>query len=115
MEKLLETKKRDSSADESDDKPKSQRRSGGDAIEYLAERAKVSDQPKEENLKTRKEHQTLEREKMEILRKQQMQMQQADMLKVMQQQQSQQQLLNSQMMMMQQQSKALMVYVITNK
>ena len=38
----------------------------------------------------RKEHQTLEREKMEVLREQQMQMQQqqADMLKVMQQQQS---------------------------
>ena len=33
MEKLSETKKRGSSADESDDKPKRQRRSGGDAIE----------------------------------------------------------------------------------
>ena len=47
MEKLSETKKRGSSADESDDKPKRQRRSGGDAIEYLAERAQVSDQLKE--------------------------------------------------------------------
>ena len=116
MEKLSETKKGDSSADESDDKPKRQRRSGGDAMQYLAERAKVSDQLKEEELKMRKGDQTPEREKMEVLRKQQMQMQQqqADMLKVMQQQQqqSQQQLLNSQMMMMeqqQQQSKALMV------
>ena len=62
MEKLSETKKRDSSADESDDKPKRQRRSGGDAMQYLAERAKVSDQLKEEELKMRKEHQTLERE-----------------------------------------------------
>ena len=42
MEKLLEPKKRDSSADESDDKPKRQRRSGADAIQYLAERVKVS-------------------------------------------------------------------------
>ena len=33
MEKLSDTKKRDSSADESDDKPKRQRRRGGDAIE----------------------------------------------------------------------------------
>ena len=124
MERLSDTKKRDSSADESDDKPKRQRRSGGDAIEYLTERAKVSDQLKAEDLKMRKEHQTLEREKMEVLRDQQMQMlqQQADMLKVMQQQQqqSQQQLLNSQMMMMQQQqqqSKALMALLekITNK
>ena len=122
MEKLSDTKKRDSSADESDDKPKRQRRSGGDAIEYLTERAKVSDQLKAEDLKMRKEYQTLEREKMEVLREQQMQQQQADMLKVMQQQQqqSQQQLLNSQMMMMQQQqqqSKALMALLekITNK
>ena len=106
MEKLSETKKRGSSADESDDKPKRQRRSGGDAIEYLAERAKVSDQLKDEDLKMKRDQQTLEREKMEVLSKHQihMQQQQAEMLKLMQQQQqqqqSQQQLLNSQMMMM---------------
>ena len=124
MEKLSETKKRGSSADESDDKPKCQRRSGGDAIEYLAERAKVSDQLKEEDLKTKRDQQTLSRENMEVLSKHQIQMQQqqADMLKLMQQQQqeSQQQLLNAQMMMMQQhqqQSKALMVLLekIINK
>ena len=122
MEKLSETKKRGSSADESDDKPKRQRRSGGDAIEYLAERAKVSDQLKEEDLKMKRDQQTLSREKMEVLSKHQIQMkqQQADMLKLMQQQQSQQHLLNSQMMMMQQQrqqSKALMVLLekIINK
>ena len=82
MEKLSETKKRDSSVDESDDKPKRQQRSGGDAIQYLSERAKVSDQLKAEDLKMRMEHQNLEREKMEVLREQQMQMQQqhADML-----------------------------------
>ena len=124
MEKLSETKKRGSSTDENDDKPKHQRRSGGDAIEYLAERAKVSDQLKEEDLKMKRDQQTLSREKMEVLSKHQIQMQQqqADMLKLMQQQQqqSQQQLLNSQMMMMQQQqqqSKALMVLLekIINK
>ncbi|CAH3155581.1 unnamed protein product [Porites lobata] len=54
-----------SSADESDDKPKRRPRSGGDAIEYLAERAKVSDQLKEEDLKMKRDQQTLEREKME--------------------------------------------------
>ena len=120
MEKLSETKKRGSSTDENDDKPKHQRRSGGDAIEYLAERAKVSDQLKEEDLKMKRDQQTLEREKMEVLSKHQIQMQQqqADMLKLMQQ--SQQHLLNSQMMMMQQQqqqSKALMVLLkkIINK
>lgn len=73
MEKLSETKKRDSSADESDDKLMRQRRSGDDAIEYLAERAKVSYHLKAEDLKMRKEHHTLEREKMEVLREQQMQ------------------------------------------
>lgn len=49
--------------------------SGGDAIQYLAEKARVRDQLKEEDLKIRKEHQTLKRENMEVLRKQQMQMQ----------------------------------------
>ena len=44
--------------------------------QYWAERAKVSEQRKEEDLKMRKEHQTLEREKIEVLRKQQMQMRQ---------------------------------------
>ena len=39
MEKLSETKKRGSSADESDDKPKRQRRSGGDAIEQSTNKA----------------------------------------------------------------------------
>ena len=41
IEKLSETKKRDSSADESGDKPKRHRRSRSDTIQYLAERAKV--------------------------------------------------------------------------
>ena len=49
MEKVSETKKRGSSVGESDDKPKRQRRSG-DAIKYLAERAQVRDQLKEEDL-----------------------------------------------------------------
>ena len=39
MEKLSETKKRGSSADEGDDKPKRQRRSGGDAIEQSTNKA----------------------------------------------------------------------------
>ena len=82
----------------------------------MAERAKVSDQLTEEDLKMKRDQQTVEREKMEVLSKHQIQMQQqqANMLKLMQkqQQQSQQQLLNSQMIIrqqQQQQSKALMV------
>ena len=39
MEKLSETKKRGSSADESNDKPKRQRRSGGDAIKQSTNKA----------------------------------------------------------------------------
>ena len=39
MEKLSETVKRGSSADESDDKPKRQRRSGGDAVEQSTNKA----------------------------------------------------------------------------
>ena len=39
MEKLSETKKRGSSADESNDKPKHQRRGGGDAIEHSTNKA----------------------------------------------------------------------------
>ena len=39
MEKLSETKKRGSSEDESDDKPKRQPRSGGDAIEQSTNKA----------------------------------------------------------------------------
>ena len=39
MEKLSETKKRGSSADESDDKPKRQRRSVSDAIEQSTNKA----------------------------------------------------------------------------
>ena len=39
MEKLSETKKRGSSADESDDKPKRQQRSGGDAIKQSTNKA----------------------------------------------------------------------------
>ena len=69
MEKLSETKKRGSSTDENDDKRKHQRRSGGDAIEYLAERAKVSDQLKQEDLKMKRDQQTLSRDKMEVLSK----------------------------------------------
>ena len=41
MEKLSETKKRGSLADESDDKPRRQRRSGGDAIEQSTNKAFV--------------------------------------------------------------------------
>ena len=65
----------------------------------------------------RREHQTHETEKMEVLREQQVQMQQADILKVMQQQQqqSQQQLLNSQMMMQQQQQQSKVLMALLQK
>lgn len=113
MEKLSETRKRSSGSEE--EKPKRQRRSGGDAMEFLADRAKMNYELKQQEFKMLKEQQALEREEMETIAKQQLQtqQQQTEMFKVMQQQQqqSQQQLLNTQMLMMQQQqeqSRAMM-------
>jgi len=115
MEKLSETRKRRSSSESEDEKPKRQRRSGSDAMEFLAERAKMNYELKQEELKMFKEQQGLEREKMEAMTRQQQQtqQQQTEMLQAMQhqRQQSKQQLLNTQMMMMQQQqeqSRAMM-------
>ena len=51
MEKLSETRKRRSSSEGEDEKPKRQRRSGGDAMEFLAERAKINYELKQEELK----------------------------------------------------------------
>ena len=42
IEKLSETRKRRSSSEGEDEKPKRQRRSGSDAMEFLAERAKIN-------------------------------------------------------------------------
>ena len=107
MEKLSETRKRRSSSESEDEKPKRQRRTGSDAMEFLAERAEINYELKQEELKILKEQQGLEREKMEAMTRQQQQtqQQQTEMLQAMQhqQQQSQQQLLNTQMMMIQQQ------------
>ena len=113
MEKLSETRKRSSESEE--EKPKRQRRSGSEAMEFLADRAKMNYELKQQEFKMLQEQQALEREKMEAMAKQQLQtqQQQTEMFKVMQQQQQQrqQQLLNTQMMMMQQQqeqSRAMM-------
>ena len=120
MEMLSETRKRSSESEEG--KPKRQRRSGSDAMEFLTDRAKMNYELKQQEFKMLQEQQALEREKMEAMAKQQLQtqQQQTEMFKVMQQQQSQQQLLNTQMMMMQQQqeqSRAMMPLLekLTNK
>ena len=125
MEKLSETRKRLSESEE--EKPKRQRRSGSDAMEFLADRARINYELKQREFKMLKEQQSLEREKMEAMVKQQLQtqQQQTEMFKVLQQQQqqqqqSQQQLVNTQMMMMQQQqeqSRAMMALLekLTNK
>ena len=125
MEKLSETRKRLSESEE--ENPKRQRRSGSDAMEFLADRAKINYELKQQEFKILKEQQALEREKMETMAKQQLQtqQQQTEMFKVLQQQQqqqqqSQQQLVNTQMMMMQQQqkqSRAMMALLekLTNK
>ena len=96
MEKLSETRKRSSESEE--EKPKRQRRSGSDAMEFLADRAKMNYELKQQEFKMLKERQALEREKIEAIAKEQLQtQQQTEMFKVMQQQQqqSQQKLLNT--------------------
>ena len=96
MEKLSATRKRLSESEE--EKPKRQRRSGSDAMESLADRAKMNYELKQQ-LKMLKERQALEREKIEAIAKEQLQtqQQQTEIFKVMQQQQqqSQQKLLNT--------------------
>ena len=106
MGKLSDTRKKISESEE--EKPKRQRGSGIDAMEFLADRAKMNYELKQQEFKMLKEQQ-------EAMAKQQLQtqQQQTEMLKVMQQQQqqSQQQLLNTQMTVMQQQqeqSRAIM-------
>ena len=97
MEKLSATRKRLSESEE--EKPKRQRRSGSDAMESLADRAKMNYELKQQQLKMLKERQALEREKIEAIAKEQLQtqQQQTEIFKVMQQQQqqSQQKLLNT--------------------
>ena len=96
MEKLSATRKRLSESE--DEKPKRQRRSGSDAMESLADRAKMNYELKQQEFKILKERQALEREKIEAITKEQLQtQQQTEMFKVMQQQQqqSQQKLLNT--------------------
>ena len=96
MEKLSATRKRLSESE--DEKPKRQRRSGSDAMESLADRAKMNYELKQQEFIMLKERQALEREKIEAIAKEQLQtQQQTEMFKVMQQQQqqSQQKLLNT--------------------
>ena len=97
MEKLSATRKRLSESEE--EKPKRQRRSGSDAMESLADRAKMNYELKQQEFKMLKERQALEREKIEAIAKEQLQtqQQQTEIFKVMQQQQqqSQQKLLNT--------------------
>ena len=90
MEKLSATRKRLSESE--DEKPKRQRRSGSDAMESLADRAKMNYELKQQEFKILKERQALEREKIEAIAKEQLQtQQQTEMFKVMQQQQQQSQ------------------------
>ena len=55
MEKLSETRKRSSEGEE--EKPKQQRRSGSDAMEFLADRAKMNYELKQQEFKMMKEQQ----------------------------------------------------------
>ena len=115
MEKLSDTRKRESTCASEEDNSKNKRRRGSDAMLYLSQRAELNYELKREEIDTRKQQQEFEKKQMEVSYQQQIhiQQQQTEMLRMMhqQQQQSQQQLMNSQMLMMQQQeqqSKALM-------
>ena len=102
MEKLSQTKKREL-AEGGDSKRKRQRRSGGDAMALLTERAERNYEIREKELGLKREKQEMERKQLEVTAQQQLQLkqQQADMMKVMQQQQQQYQ--QQQMLLMQQQ------------
>ena len=122
MEKLSETRKRESAAGENegdDFNNKRQRRRGSDAMVYLSKRAKINYELKQEEIKMKKEQQDFEKTQIEVNRQQQLQIQQQqnEILKMMQQQsqqsqkQSQQQLMNSKMLMMQQQQEQTKVLI----
>ena len=85
MEKLSETRKRLSEGEE--EKPKRQRKSGSDAMELLADRAKMNYELKQQEFKMLKEQQGAMAKQ-----QRQTQQQQTEMFKVMQQQQQQSQI-----------------------
>ena len=110
MEKLSEIQKRQS-AEIEENKTKSPRRSGSDAIGYFSQRAEVNYALKQEELKLKKEQQEFEKQQMTVTANAQKQFQEqhSQLLKVVlqqQQQQSQQTLLM--MQQQQEQTKALM-------
>ncbi|XP_048577829.1 probable basic-leucine zipper transcription factor K [Nematostella vectensis] len=92
MERLSQTKKRDFKEGDVDVEPKRQKRKGGDAIEFLKERADKNSELREKELNMKKE-----------MQQQQLQLQQknTEMMQAMVQQQQQQQQ-QQQMLMMQQ-------------
>ena len=59
MEMLSETRKRSSESEE--EKPRRQRRSGSDAMEFLTDRAKMNYELKQQEFKMLQEQQALER------------------------------------------------------
>ena len=67
---MSETRKRLSVSEE--EKPKRQRRSESDAMEFLADRARINYEVKQQEFKLLKEQQALEREKLEAMVKQQL-------------------------------------------
>ncbi|XP_068671342.1 mRNA export factor GLE1-like [Montipora foliosa] len=113
----LKTRKR--VCESKEEKAKRQRSSGSDAMEFLADRARINYEMKQQEFTMLKVQQALEREKMETMVKQQLQTQLFKVLQQ-QQQQSQQQLVTTQMMMVQQQqeqsrAKMALLRKFTNK
>ena len=114
MEKLSQTKKREL-AEGGDSKRKRQRRSGGDAMALLTERAERNYEIREKELGLKREKQEMERKQLEVTAQQKLQLkqQQADMMKLMQQQQQYQQ--QQMLLMQQQQQQAASLIGLLNK
>ena len=107
MEKFKDTQKRQSDGME-DNQSKRQRHSGSSVISYLSQRADITYELKQEELKQKRVRQEFEKQQMEVSANAQKQFQenQSQLLKVVLQQQSQQTLLM--MQQQQQQTKALL-------
>ena len=114
MKKLKDTQKRQSDGME-DNQSKRQRHSGSSVISYLSQRADITYELKQEELKQKRVRQEFEKQQMEVSANAQKQFQenQSQLLKVVlqqQQQQSQQTLLM--MQQQQQQTKALLLDIM---
>lgn len=87
MEKLSDTRKRQSGDNQEDNQSKRPRRSGGDAVSYLSQRADANYALKEEELRLKKDQQEQQSQLLNVLIQQQQQQSQQTLFMMQQQQQ----------------------------